>query len=42
MRLLGMRSWWAVILLAVALAAGTYYLFVEVFEVPLPEGIWMS
>ncbi len=41
LRLLGMRRWWVIFLLAAALAAGSYYLFVVVFEVPLPEGVWM-
>jgi putative tricarboxylic transport membrane protein len=41
LRLLGMRRWGIVILLAAVLAVGSYYLFAVVFEVPLPEGIWM-
>lgn len=42
LHLLGMRRWWVVILLAVALAIGTHYLFVVVLGVPLPEGTWVS
>jgi hypothetical protein len=41
LRLLGMRRWGIVLGLAAALALGTHYLFVVLFEVPLPEGWWM-
>jgi putative tricarboxylic transport membrane protein len=41
LRLLGMRRWGIVLGLAAGLALSTHYLFVVVFEVPLPEGWWM-
>jgi putative tricarboxylic transport membrane protein len=39
--LLGMRRGGIVLGLAAGLALSTHYLFVVVFEVPLPEGWWM-
>jgi hypothetical protein len=41
LRLLGMRRWGTILVLAAGLALGSHYLFVVVFEVPLPEGLWM-
>ncbi len=41
LRSLGMRRWWATILLAIGFALGSHYLFAVLLDVPLPEGIWM-